>query len=158
MTETPLRRDYCALALQLRPVADLPDAEARMKAATEILWRELSPRGVNWLGFYTLTEDADAMVLVACRPKPACSPIGLHGVCGRGCLQRRSQVVEDCHALGDDHIVCDPANRSEVVVPLLEPDGTCRAVLDLDSRDLASFDASDAAGLEEALRAAGLSR
>lgn len=149
-------RDYEALAQAMIPVARIADPDGKMRAATDLLWEGLRDHGVHWLGFYKLTEAADEMVLVACRPKPACSPIGLHGVCGRGALEGRPQVVEDCHAMGDAHIVCDPANRSEVVVPLLGKDGPCRAVLDLDSRDLASFGERDAEGLAAVLRAAGL--
>lgn len=156
MTQDHPRRNYGALAEKLRPLAAIADPDERMRAATDLLWEGLRDCGVHWLGFYKLTESSDAMVLVACRPKPACSPIGLHGVCGRGVLEGRPQVVEDCHALGDAHIVCDPANRSEVVVPLLGTDGSCRAVLDLDSKDLASFDDKDAEGLDGVLRAAGL--
>jgi putative methionine-R-sulfoxide reductase with GAF domain len=144
------------MAMKLRTAAPITNRDERMRVATDLLWEALRDCGVHWLGFYRLTESSDSMVLVACRPKPACSPIGLHGVCGRGCLERRFQVVEDCHALGDAHIVCDPANRSEVVVPLLGKNGSCRAVLDLDSRDLASFDERDAEGLATVLRAARL--
>ena len=158
MTEKHSLRDYPALANKLLTAASVTDRDERMRAATDLLWEGLSGQGVHWLGFYKLTEAGDAMVLVACRPKPACSPIGLHGVCGRGILERTSQVVEDCHALGASHIVCDPANRAEVVVPLIEADESCQAVLDLDSRDLASFSQEDARGLVEVLRAAGLTR
>jgi putative methionine-R-sulfoxide reductase with GAF domain len=151
-------RDYASLADALRPLASLPDDAEKMRAATDLLWQGLSGQGVHWLGFYALDGTGKAMVLVSCRPKPACSPIGLHGVCGRGVLERRAQVVEDCHALGEAHIVCDPANRSEVVVPLLGEDGSCSAVLDLDSQDLAAFTEEDARGFEAVLRAAGLTR
>ncbi len=132
------------------------DRMARMKAVTDILWRHLQGRGVDWLGFYEIAEAGNALLLRVCRPKPACSPIGLHGVCGKAWRERAPCVVEDVHALGEDHIVCDPANLSEVVVPCLEPDGSCWGVLDLDSRSLSAFTEADGVGLRQVLLAAGL--
>ncbi len=127
-----------------------------MKALTGLLWERLSPQGVAWLGFYLLGPKGDSMVLEVCRPKPACSPIGLHGVCGRALKEGRPQIVADVHALGDRHIVCDPENRSEVVVPCFGAGGRCWGVLDLDSRELDSFGDGDAEGLARVLAAAGL--
>jgi GAF domain-containing protein len=46
------------------------------------------------------------------------------------------------------HIACDPASRSELVVPLLNG-GALLGVLDLDSPDLERFDADDQHGCEE---------
>jgi putative methionine-R-sulfoxide reductase with GAF domain len=66
-------------------------------------------------------------------------------------------VVRDVRDLGEDYIACDPRDLSEVVVPLLEPDGACWGVLDADSRAVGSFDTDDAAGLARVMRAAGLS-
>jgi L-methionine (R)-S-oxide reductase len=53
-----------------------------------------------------------------------------------------------------DHIACDAASRSELVVPLRR-DGALLGVFDLDSPVPARFDADDQAGLE-ALAAAYL--
>ncbi len=129
----------------------------KIAAATRILWEGLSREGVDWLGFYEINEAGDAMLLLSREPKPACSPIGLHGVCGRSWRERLPQIVEDVHALGGDHIVCDPENLSEVVVPCLEAGGECWGVLDLDSRSPSAFSSSDAEGLRRVLIASGLS-
>jgi L-methionine (R)-S-oxide reductase len=45
------------------------------------------------------------------------------------------------------HIACDPASRSEIVVPIVEG-GVLRGVLDLDSPIAGRFDERDRAGLE----------
>lgn len=151
-------RDYeaCgkALALGLWPESD---REARMRAATDVLWEHLQEKGVSWLGFYRIDASGEAMTLAVCRPKPACSPIGLHGVCGRAWREKKSQVVDDVHALGEGHIVCDPKNRSELVVPCMEPDGSCWGVLDLDSYERGAFSEDDAITLRAILVHAGLS-
>ena len=46
------------------------------------------------------------------------------------------------------HIACSSLSRSEIVVPVKGADGTVRAVLDIDSRDLDAFDTDDQEGLE----------
>ncbi len=150
-------RDYGACGTAARvEISRGADRLARMATVTDILWRQLQACRVDWLGFYDIAADRGALLLRVCRPRPACSPIGLHGVCGKAWRERTPCVVEDVHALGESHIVCDPANLSEVVVPCLEPDGSCWGVLDLDSRSLAAFTEADALGLRQVLLAAGL--
>ena len=46
------------------------------------------------------------------------------------------------------HIACSSLSRSEIVVPVRE-NGTVTAVLDIDSTELATFDATDALWLEK---------
>lgn len=135
---------------------DLGSAEQKMEAVTNVLWDGLKNKGLVWVGFYRIADDKQEMLLVCRQPKPACSPIGLHGVCGKAWKEKKAQVVSDVHALGGDHIVCDPNNLSEVVVPILEKNGECRYVLDLDSAELDSFSDEDVKGLELVLKRAGL--
>ncbi|MGC8763982.1 MAG: GAF domain-containing protein [Acidobacteriota bacterium] len=150
-------RPYGALKEEARRLSrGWKDRGEAFRALTGLLWEGLGTTGVDWLGFYVPDGEGRALVLAACRPVPACSPIGLHGVCGRAFLERRAQVVPDVHALGENHIVCDPRNLSEVVVPWLDGEGRCVAVLDLDSRTLAAFTEEDARGLAEVLEAAAL--
>ena len=150
-------RDYHSLAAHAAPLVALADRKERMTRLTDLLWEALCSTGISWCGFYVPEEGAGQLVLAVCRPKPACSPIGLHGVCGRGFLTRQAQVVKDVQDLGPAYVACDPADRSEVVVPMLRPDGTCAGVLDLDSHNVGAFTQEDAAGLAAVLKAAGLS-
>ena len=71
------------------------------------------------------------------------------GVCGTAWKERRSIVVDDVH-LFPGHIACTSLRRSEVVVPLFDSEGQVQAVLDVDSTELADFDADDVAFLEQA--------
>ena len=152
------RRDYQACVHELKSAGlKRLSRDARMALVLDVLWKHTHDAGVGWLGFYTLAEGKGEMVLAVCRPVPACSPIGLQGVCGRAWRERRVQIVPDVHALGEAHIVCDPSNLSEIVVPALNGDGTCDAVLDLDSKELDAFGDFDAEGLRAVLSAAGLS-
>jgi len=67
------------------------------------------------------------------------------GVCGTAWARRETVIVPDVEEF-PGHIACSSASRSEIVVPLLR-DGNVLGVLDIDSRELATFDAEDAAGL-----------
>jgi len=101
---------------------------------------------LNWAGFYFLKRP-DELVLGPFQGKPACVRIAVgRGVCGAAVQQRASILVRDVHDFAD-HIVCDSASRSELVVPLIR-DGKVLGVIDLDSPLVTRFDAGDQAGIE----------
>jgi len=147
-------RDYAGVVSRLKPA---PDRAATMQLAVDALWDTLGNRGVSWIGFYTKAEGRDEMLLQARRDKPACSPIGLHGMCGRCWQERKPIIVRDVATLGANYIACDPKDKSEVVIPLFEPDGTCWGVLDADSYDVDSFQDFDVGGLTRLVERLGLS-
>lgn len=147
-----MQRPYGQLA---QDVQRQPDRQQQMQSVADLLWAALHPTGVSWLGFY-LHEGGEELVLGPRRDRPACSPIGLHGVCGRAFRSRKPVVVRDVRELGENYIACDPQDRSEVVVPLLHADGSCWGVLDVDSHHVGAFNNHDVAGLQALLRAAGL--
>lgn len=85
---------------------------------------------VNWVGFYFLKEGE--LIVGPFQGKPACVNIPLgKGVCGAAAVTGKVQRIADVHAF-DGHIACDPASRSELVLPLIR-DGALLGVLDLDS-------------------------
>jgi L-methionine (R)-S-oxide reductase len=100
---------------------------------------------LNWAGFYFLRGEE--LVLGPFQGKPACVriPVG-RGVCGAAVARREPLLVEDVNAF-PDHIACDSASRSELVVPLIR-DGQVLGVLDLDSPQPGRFTAADQAGME----------
>lgn len=101
---------------------------------------------INWCGFYF--PDGDGLVVGPFQGKPACVRIAHgRGVCGAAAVSRQTQVVPDVNAF-PDHIFCDGASRSEIVVPLLRADGSLLGVWDVDSPSLARFDDEDRAGME----------
>lgn len=128
-----------------------------MQAVADALWDAFSNEGYSWVGFCVKPGDRDELVLGPRRDKPACSPIGLHGACGRAWRERRALVVRDVASLGRNYVACDPRDRSEVVVPMLDPSGECWGVLDADSHDVGAFSDNDADALAELLVRAGLS-
>jgi L-methionine (R)-S-oxide reductase len=104
--------------------------------------------GLNWAGFYFL-QDGE-LVLGPFQGKVACVRIALgSGVCGTAAQRRETLIVPDVHEF-PGHIACDAASRSEIVVPLIKS-GKLLGVLDIDSPDLARFDADDQRGLESAV-------
>lgn len=125
-----------------------------MQAVVDVLWDGLGERGVSWVGFYVKSSDAEELELGARRDKPACSPIGLHGACGRCWVEGKPLVVRDVRELGESYIACDPRDRSEVVLPARDSDGVVWGVLDVDSFEVGAFDEKDVAGLGAVLEAA----
>jgi L-methionine (R)-S-oxide reductase len=100
---------------------------------------------INWVGFYFL--EGDELIVGPFQGQPACVQIPLgKGVCGTAAATRSTQRVEDVHAF-EGHIACDPASRSEIVVPLIVNDQLI-GVLDVDSPVAGRFSAEDQAGLE----------
>jgi L-methionine (R)-S-oxide reductase len=105
---------------------------------------------LNWAGFYFY--DGEELVVGPFQGRPACVRIALgRGVCGTAAATRTTQVVRDVDAF-PGHIPCDAASRSEIVVPVIAPDGTLVGVWDVDSPRLARFDETDREGMEALVR------
>lgn len=172
-TDDLLRRYRSAAEDTARLVKASPggDPTSRMRAVADAIWTHLSQVGVSWVGFYLpqKAENGVELVLGPSRNKPACSPIGLHGVCGQSFRTKSIRIIRDVRDLGEDYVACDPRDRSEIVLPVfLSAPGTspwlgpgsasdCFAVLDLDSHEVGRFGEVDAEGLAGVLKAAGFS-
>jgi GAF domain-containing protein len=86
---------------------------------------------INWAGFYIFKEGR--LVLGPFQGKPACIRIPLgKGVCGSAAQKKETFIVDDVHAF-PGHIACDGASNSEIVVPIINGDGSLFGVLDIDS-------------------------
>jgi L-methionine (R)-S-oxide reductase len=145
LPKAELYRELLAAADAL--TAGEPDGVANMANVAALLW-DMLPR-VNWTGFYRLLDGE--LVLGPFAGRPACIRIALgRGVCGAAAASGETQLVPDVHAF-PGHIACDAASASELVVPVLR-DLSVVAVIDLDSPDLARFDAEDARGIEALAR------
>ena len=100
-----------------------------------------------WTGFYLV--NGDQLQLGPFQGPVACYNIKRgRGVCGTAWDQDRTLVVPDVEQF-PGHIACSSESRSEIVVPLHNSDGQVAGVLDIDSRELATFDDVDARWLEE---------
>ncbi|WP_296659757.1 GAF domain-containing protein [Paraburkholderia sp.] len=136
---------YETLAAQARVMIEgEPDVIANAANFSSLVFNSLE--GLNWAGFYFF--DGKELVVGPFQGKPACVRIALgKGVCGTAAQTRETQIVRDVNAFAG-HIACDSASQSEIVVPLVAPDGTLIGVWDVDSPLLARFDDEDAKGME----------
>ncbi len=99
-----------------------------------------------WTGFYRVVNNE--LLLGPFQGPIACVHIAYgRGVCGTAWKERRTAVVPDVEEF-PGHIACSSESRSEIVVPIFN-DADIIAVLDIDSRDLATFDDIDANYLEQ---------
>ena len=98
-----------------------------------------------WVGFYFV--KGEQLVLGPFQGPLACTRIQYgKGVCGSAWKQEQTLVVPDVDKF-PGHIACSSLSRSEIVVPILK-NGEVVAVLDIDSKDLSTFDHTDVQHLE----------
>ena len=102
--------------------------------------------GFWWTGFYRVIDGE--LVLGPFQGPVACMHIGFgKGVCGTAWKEQHTVVVPDVEQF-PGHIACSSLSRSEIVVPIFSKSGEVVAVLDIDSKDLATFDDIDQQYLE----------
>ncbi len=145
LSTMPKAEIYKNLATQLHAlIDDEPDAIANMANCAALIFHSLLD--LNWAGFYLLRENV--LVLGPFQGKPACIRIPRgRGVCGAAAEKRETIRVADVNAFAD-HIPCDSASQSEIVIPLVAKSGGLIGVLDVDSPTLSRFDDDDQRGLE----------
>jgi len=101
----------------------------------------------DWTGFYR-TRAPELLVIGPYQGTHGCLRIPFsRGVCGAAARTRTTQLVPDVSRF-EGHIACSSSTQSEIVVPLLAPDGSVLGVLDVDSNSLAAFSLTDQRELE----------
>lgn len=102
--------------------------------------------GFFWIGFYIVKNGE--LHVGPFQGSAACYRIKKgKGVCGTAWKDATTQVVPDVE-LFPGHIACSSDSRSEIVVPIMV-NGEVYGVLDIDSDELATFDATDRIYLEK---------
>lgn len=144
MTGSDKQKIYESLYRQIESVIEgEDDAIANMANVSSLIHEAF---GFWWTGFYIVKDGV--LVLGPFQGPVACTriPFG-KGVCGTAWERQETVVVPDVH-LFPGHIACSSFSRSEIVVPIF--DGTTvKAVLDIDSKKLATFDETDSKWLEK---------
>ena len=164
---------YRALLPQVRALVEgETDAVARMANVAALLHEEF---GFWWTGFYRVIGDCrreggpgdcqlgngipenvplaepkvgPELVLGPFQGPVACTRIAFgRGVCGTAWAERRTVVVPDVEQF-PGHIACSALSRSEIVVPVWKG-SEIAGVLDIDSRELGTFDETDRVWLEK---------
>lgn len=120
-----------------------PDVVARMANMAALIHERMH---FFWTGFYRV--QGEQLVLGPFQGPEACFRIGFgKGVCGSAWKEERTLVVPDVEVF-PGHIACSSLSRSEIVVPIFKA-GEVSAVLDIDSKELSTFDVTDALWLEK---------
>ena len=105
--------------------------------------------GFFWTGFYIV--DGNILKLGPFQGPVACYEIGYgKGVCGSAWKEGRTLVVKDVEEF-PGHIACSSLSRSEIVVPIFK-ENKIIGVLDIDSKEIGSFDETDKEYLESAMK------
>lgn len=125
-----------------------PNAVARMATIVAVLHHKMSY--FFWTGFYLL--DDGELIVGPYQGSLACIKLRKDtGVCWAGINRGETVIVADVHQF-PGHIACDARSKSEIVIPLKDKDGKITGVLDIDSKELNSFDETDAAWLQKILQ------
>jgi L-methionine (R)-S-oxide reductase len=139
LTKTSKEEKYQELIPQLTAlisgesdlIANLANVSAGLKEAF----------GFLWVGFYLVKNEE--LVLGPFQGPVACTRIQKGtGVCGSAWKKAKTLVVPDVSKF-DGHIACSSLSQSEIVVPIFKSNEVI-AILDLDSKELNTFDEVDA--------------
>jgi len=96
--------------------------------------------GFFWTGFYLVKDNI--LQLGPFQGPVACYTIPFgKGVCGTSWKEGKTLVVKDVEEF-PGHIACSSLSRSEIVVPIFK-ENKIIGVLDIDSKEIATFDNTD---------------
>ena len=134
--------NYKYILERLRLLLGGPDIIADMANTASLLHSQM---GFWWTGFYRVAGDR--LILGPFQGPVACTSIKYgRGVCGTAWKEARTVIVPDVEQF-PGHIACSSESRSEIVVPVWRK-GQIIAVLDIDSKELDTFDNLDKDFLE----------
>jgi len=103
--------------------------------------------GFFWVGFYIAKDNQ--LVLGPFQGPLACTRIEFaQGVCGHAHSTASAVIVPNVDEF-PGHIACSSASKSEIVVPIMNGDGSVFGVLDVDSDRLDDFSETDREGLTD---------
>lgn len=98
-----------------------------------------------WTGFYCLNDGQ--LIVGPYQGSVACILLKKDtGVCWSAINTQKTVLVKDVEEFAG-HIACDSRTKSEIVIPVKNEKGEIVCVLDVDSKEIDSFDETDAEGL-----------
>lgn len=136
---------YRLLTAQVKALVEGEDDEISLMANISAAIHETM--GFFWTGFYIV--KGNELRLGPFQGPVACMhiPFG-RGVCGSAWQRAETIVVPDVEQF-PGHIACSSLSRSEIVVPVFDRQHEVKAVLDIDSTNLSTFDDIDRRWLEQ---------
>ena len=138
LTKTSKEEKYQELIPQLKAlisgevdlIANLANISAGLKEAFDFLW----------VGFYLVKKEE--LILGPFQGPVACTRIQKgKGVCGTSWKKKEPIIVPNVEKF-EGHIACSSHSQSEIVIPIIRKEQTV-AVLDVDSKELNTFDSID---------------
>ena len=102
-----------------------------------------------WTGVYALIDDE--LIVRSYQGPVACQKLRHHtGVCWAAVSSEKTVIVGNVEDF-PGHIACNSMSKSEIVIPIRDPEGKVFACLDIDSDKLVAFDQEDEEGLKKIL-------
>jgi L-methionine (R)-S-oxide reductase len=123
------------------------DPIARMATISAVLYHKIDY--FFWCGFYRV--NGDKLIAGPYQGPVACQVLEGKGVCIAVVEKGESIIVPDVEKF-PGHIACDSRSKSEIVIPVHDSSGKIVAVLDVDSKELESFDETDRTYLEKIVK------
>ena len=121
------------------------DIDARMCSVVAVLHHKIDYN--FWTGFYCLNDGK--LIVKTYQGPVACMELKKDdGVCWAAINAKETIIVADVEQF-PGHIACDSRSKSEIAVPLKNNIGEIVGVLDIDSKELNSFDKVDADCLQK---------
>jgi len=123
------------------------DPLARMASICAVLHHKMDH--YFWTGFYLFKNDK--LIVGPYQGPVACQELEKgKGVCWAAVSKGAPVVVKDVNVF-PGHITCDSRSRSEITLPVFNLDGEIKAVFDVDSDQVNSFNEIDRIELEKIL-------
>ena len=137
---------YQRLILQLQDLLKTTDDPiSRMATVAALLYHKMDH--FFWIGFYRLQDDQ--LLVGPYQGAVACQTLQKDvGVCW-ACVKHNETILVPDVTQFPGHIACDTRSKSEIVIPVRNPQGHICAVLDADSDTLNRYDETDAACLQK---------
>ena len=131
---------YQLLIAQINAMVESEHNVLAILANSTALLNDFYQDRINWVGYYQLIDEE--LVLGPFQGKVACTRLAKgKGVCQKAVSEKFFVIVDDVHKFAD-HIACDSASNSEIVIPIIINDRVAW-VLDIDSPHFSNFDLVD---------------
>jgi GAF domain-containing protein len=147
MKQTKKYRKYERLYQQIRELIQKSSNNSGSNMSTIIAVLHHKIDYFFWTGFYFLIDGK--LQVGPYQGSLACINLAKDtGVCWAAINKKETLIVDDVSAFSG-HIACDARSASEIVIPLYDEQNQLCGVMDVDSRELNSFDETDAFWLEK---------
>jgi len=147
MEQTKKYRKYERLYHQIRELIKKSSNNPGSNMSTIIAVLHYKIDYFFWTGFYFLIDGK--LQVGPYQGSLACINLTKDtGVCWAAINKKETLIVADVEAF-PGHIACDSRSASEIVVPLYNEQNQLCGVMDVDSRELDSFDETDAFWLDK---------